>query len=60
MSDEYTLKCHEMAKALMTEFRVVEHVIRRYKDSEDRIREYGNLYQQAYEIFFAAGGQAEQ
>jgi len=55
MSEEYSLRCHEMAKELMREFRIVEHVARRYKDDEDRIREYAKYYQQAYMLFFMVG-----
>ena len=51
MSEEYTLKCHEMAKELMQEFRMVEYVSRRYRAADDKIREYAKYYQQAYELF---------
>jgi len=55
MNEEYSLKCHEMAKQLMREFRVVEHVARHYRDTENRIREYAKYYQQAYELFYTLG-----
>ena len=55
MSEEYMLKCHEMAKVLMREFRILPNVARRYADSEDRIREYAKYYKQAYDLFFLLG-----
>ena len=55
MSEEYALKCHEMAKELMREFRIVEHVARSYRVTDDRIREYAKYYQQAYELFSTVG-----
>ena len=55
MSEEYDLKCHEMANQLMREFRILEYVARRYKIADDRIREYGKYYQQAYELFSTVG-----
>ena len=55
MSEEYALKCHEMAKELMREFRIVENVARTYKGADDRIREYAKYYQQAYELFATLG-----
>ena len=55
MNEEYILKCHEMAKQLMREFRILEHVVRSSKDSEDRIREYAKYYKQAYDLFFLLG-----
>lgn len=55
MSEEYTLKCHEMAKVLMREFKIVEYVARRNRDAGDRIGQYANYYQQAYQLFFLLG-----
>ena len=55
MNEEYSLKCHEMAKQLMRELRVVEHVMRSYRETDDRIREYGKYYLQAYEVFYTLG-----
>ena len=55
MSEEYALKCHEMAKELMREFRIVEHVVRSYRAADDRIREYAKYYQQAYDLFSTLG-----
>ena len=55
MSEEYALKCHEMAKELMREFRVVEYVARSHKAADDRIREYAKYYLQAYELFSTVG-----
>ena len=55
MSEEYYLKCHEMAKELMREFRVVEKVARIHSNTEDRLREYAKYYQQAYNLFCTLG-----
>ncbi len=55
ISEEYSLRCHEMAKELMREFRIVEQVARRYRDTEDRIRDYAKYYQRAYHLFYTLG-----
>ena len=55
MSEEYSLKCHEMAKELMREFRVVEKVAQIYRNTEDRLMEYAKYYQQAYNLFYILG-----
>jgi len=52
MNEEYAIKCHQMAKALMRDFRIFNHIIRRYRDDETRIEEYGKYYQQAFEMFY--------
>lgn len=55
MNEEYTLKCHEMAKALMREFRIAEYVSRLTRYPDERIKEYGRYYKQAYELFYMLG-----
>ena len=34
MNAEYVIKCHEMTKALIREFRIFDHVIKRNRDDE--------------------------
>ncbi len=55
ISDEYSLRCHEMAKELMREFRVVQYVGRLHKYPDARIKEYAKYYQQAYALFYSLG-----
>lgn len=57
MNEEYKLKCHEMAKTLMRDFRIFEHVIKRNRDDETRIEEYANYYRQAFDLFYRQGEQ---